>query len=113
MNVSTINYEGPEQVCEGFASHFRNLGEPKQSETFYEDHRIKVEADTAVIHELHNTFPGQPTTITTEEVRGAIAPGGYSTLGWVRMCGPKFRPPPYNKTRKDANLQAITKPFAS
>ena len=23
-------------------------------------------------------------------------PGGYSTLSWVRMCGPKFRPPPYN-----------------
>ena len=20
--------------------------------------------------------------------------GGYSTLSWVRMCGPKFRPPP-------------------
>ena len=39
--------------------------------------------------------------------------GGYSTLGWVRMCGPKFRPPPYNKTRGDANLQPITKPFAS
>ena len=39
--------------------------------------------------------------------------GGYSTLGWVRMCGPKFRPPPYNKTREDANLQPITKPFAS
>ena len=29
-------------------------------------------------------------------------PGGYSTLSWVRMCGPKFRPPPYNKTREDA-----------
>ena len=29
------------------------------------------------------------------------------------MCGPKFRPPPYNKTREDANLQPITKPFAS
>ena len=27
-------------------------------------------------------------------------PGGYSTLSWVRMCGPKFRPPPYNKTKK-------------
>ena len=40
-------------------------------------------------------------------------PGGYSTLGWVRMCGPKFQPPPYNKTREDANLQPITKPFAS
>ena len=22
--------------------------------------------------------------------------GGYSTLSWVRMCGPMFRPPPYN-----------------
>ena len=42
-----------------------------------------------------------------------IKPGGYSTLGWVRMCGPKFRPPPYNKTREYANLQPITKPFAS
>ena len=35
------------------------------------------------------------------------SPGGYSTLSWVRMCGPKFRPPPYNKTREDANLLPI------
>ena len=36
-----------------------------------------------------------------------MSPGGYSTLSWVRMCGPKFRPPPYNKTREDANLLPI------
>ena len=35
------------------------------------------------------------------------SPGGYSTLSWVRMCGPKFRPPPYKKTREDANLLPI------
>ena len=40
-------------------------------------------------------------------------PGGYSTLSWVRMCGPKFRPPPYNKTREDANLLPISKPLVS
>ena len=41
-------------------------------------------------------------------------PGGeYSTLSWVRMCGPKFRTPPYNKTREDANLLPISKPFVS
>ena len=40
-------------------------------------------------------------------------PGGYSTLNWVRMCGPKFRTPPYNKTREDANLLPISKPFVS
>ena len=40
-------------------------------------------------------------------------PGGYSILSWVRMCGPKFRPPPYNKTREDANLLPISKPFVS
>ena len=39
--------------------------------------------------------------------------GGYSTLSWVRMCGPKFRPPPYNKTREDANLLPTSKPFIS
>ena len=22
-------------------------------------------------------------------------PGGYSTLSWVRICSPKFQPPPY------------------
>ena len=36
-----------------------------------------------------------------------IPGGGYSTLSWVQMCGPKFRPPPYNKTREDANLLPI------
>ena len=41
------------------------------------------------------------------------SPGGYSTLSWVRMCGPKFRPPPYKKTREDANLLPISKPFVS
>ena len=45
--------------------------------------------------------------------RGTRDPGGYSTLSWVRMCGPKFRPPPYNKTREDANLLPISKPFVS
>ena len=39
--------------------------------------------------------------------------GGYSTLSWVRMCGPKFRTPPYNKTRENANLLPISKPFVS
>ena len=29
------------------------------------------------------------------------------------MCGPKFRTPPYNKTREDANLLPISKPFVS
>ena len=29
------------------------------------------------------------------------------------MCGPKFRPPPYKKTREDANLLPISKPFVS
>ena len=44
---------------------------------------------------------------------GPLPLGGYSTLSWVRMCGPKFRPPPYNKTREDANLLPISKPFVS
>ena len=42
-----------------------------------------------------------------------VSGGGYSSLSWVRMCGPKFRPPPYNKTREDANLLPISKPFVS
>ena len=42
-----------------------------------------------------------------------IPGGGYSTLSWVQMCGPKFRTPPYNKTREDANLLPISKPFVS
>ena len=42
-----------------------------------------------------------------------VEAGGYSALSWVRMCGPKFRPPPYNKTREDANLLPISKPFVS
>ena len=25
-------------------------------------------------------------------------PGGYSDLGWVRMCGPEFQLLPYSKT---------------
>ena len=45
------------------------------------------------------------------ERAGSPGGGGYSTLSWVRMCGPKFRPPPYNKTREDANLLPISKPF--
>ena len=29
------------------------------------------------------------------------------------MSGPKFQPPPYNKTREDAYLQRMRKPFVS
>ena len=41
-------------------------------------------------------------------LEGLKFPGGYSTLSWVRMCGPKFRPPPYNKTREDTNFLPIS-----
>ena len=66
-------------------------------------------------------FDGTPTskiwlcgTEKTEKATSKFLPGGgYSTLSSVRMCGPKFRPPPYNKTREDANLQPISKPFVS
>ena len=53
--------------------------------------------------------------ITTSGNLGFRSPrgGGYSTLSWVRLCGPKFRPPPYNKTREDVNLQPLSKPFVS
>ena len=51
--------------------------------------------------------------ILTNFGKHMAAPGGYSTLSWVRMCGPKFRTPPYNKTREDANLLPISKPFVS
>ena len=27
-----------------------------------------------------------------------LNPGGYSDLGWVRMCGPEFQLLPYSKT---------------
>ena len=30
--------------------------------------------------------------------------GGYSTLSWVRMCGPKFRPPPYTEKTQICDL---------
>ena len=31
------------------------------------------------------------------EIPDSLYPGGgYSTLRWVRRCGPKFRPPPYS-----------------
>ena len=54
------------------------------------------------------------TTLALSIMSQWISPrGGYSTLSWVRMCCPKFRPPPYNKTREDANLQPISKPFVS
>ena len=33
---------------------------------------------------------------TRHTISLCVDPGGYSTLNWVRMCGPKFRPPPYN-----------------
>ena len=39
--------------------------------------------------------PQSPLPHDTLEPR-VDARGGYSTLSWVRMCGPKFRPPPYN-----------------
>ena len=41
------------------------------------------------------------------------APGGYSDLGWVRMCGPEFQLLPYSKTWPLANSQPISKPHFS
>ena len=39
--------------------------------------------------------------------------GGYSDLGWVRMCGPEFQLLPYSKTWPLANSQPISKPHFS
>ena len=44
---------------------------------------------------------------------GVYPGGGVLNFGLGTDVRPKFRPPPYNKTREDANLQPITKPFAS
>ena len=52
-------------------------------------------------------------SLQIEQKSPFIPRGRYSTLSWVRMCGPKFRTPPYNKTREDANLLPISKPFVS
>ena len=60
-----------------------------------------------------NCYKRNKHRIDSTNHRTARVPGGYSTLNWVRMCGPKFRPPPYNKTREDANLLLISKPFVS
>ena len=51
--------------------------------------------------------------VFTQQYCIRLYPGGYSTLSWVQMCGPKFRPPPYNKTREGANLLPISKSFVS
>ena len=40
-------------------------------------------------------------------------PGGYSDLGWVRMCGPEFQLLPHSKTWPLANSQPISKPHFS
>ena len=34
--------------------------------------------------------------VDSPDMCGSGGRGGYSTLSWERMCGPKFRPPPYN-----------------
>ena len=39
--------------------------------------------------------------------------GGYSDLGWVRMCGPEFQLLPHSKTWPLANSQPISKPHFS
>ena len=59
------------------------------------------------------SFPNLGNSLRVVEWVALIRLGGYSTLSWVRMCGPKFRPPLDNKTREDANVLPISKPFAS
>ena len=51
-------YEGAKDVCTGFSTCFAQLGKPKVSELFYDDHRINVETATKAdvrkaIKELH------------------------------------------------------------
>ena len=64
-------YEGAKDVCRGFSTYFAKLGKPKVSELFYDDHRINVEADVAI---LQDGFAQQPhsTVITEADVRKAI-----------------------------------------
>ena len=61
-------YEGPQKTCQGFARYFQDLGEPKVSSSFYEDHRVNVEADVAILQEkyLHQE---QTTFLTISQVK--------------------------------------------
>ena len=64
-------YEGPQEICQGFARYFKDLGKPKVSSSFYEDHRVNVEADVAILQEkyLHQE---QTTFLTISQVTQAV-----------------------------------------
>ena len=63
-------YEGPQEICQGFARYFKDLGKPKVSSS-YEDHRVNVEADVAILQEkyLHQE---QTTFLTISQVTQAV-----------------------------------------
>ena len=65
-------YEGPDQVCKGFAAYFAELGKPKESPNFVDEHKVNVEADVALLQE-HNLTSDQHTIISMEDVENAIS----------------------------------------
>ena len=40
----------------------------------------------------------KPTYLEMRNIGDVSGGGGYSDLGWVRMCGPEFQLLPYSKT---------------
>ena len=74
LNFNDTVYDGPDEVRNGFAEFFKELGQPKISNNFYESHKIMVEADMAVLEGSSTSDAGEDerTIVSNQEVQDAL-----------------------------------------
>jgi hypothetical protein len=62
----------PEEICEGFGTHFAGLAEPQDRPAFNSEYKQQVEFDSLVIRELCSTHPSKIRPASIEEIKAAI-----------------------------------------
>ena len=74
LSFNDTIYDGPEEVCNGFAKYFKELGQPRVSNNFYESHKIMVEVDMAVLEGSSTSDAGEDEWIivSNQEVQDAL-----------------------------------------
>ena len=72
LKVNGILCETPEEVCQGWATHFQNLASPLQNEKFDSDYKRLVDMDIESISNICEGESKHITPITEKEVQKAL-----------------------------------------
>jgi hypothetical protein len=72
LQVDGETLKNDDDIREGWAKYFKDLGTPKDDPHFDEDHKVHIEADVALFEMIAEELPQDMTPFTEHEIRLAI-----------------------------------------